>query len=95
VPSAPLALASRGQAVEVYRHHCRRRVVTAGGITATVAVASGFASHTESATAFALPALGSVVDQPSVVYASDGTTVLGTFQGPKTSVPVTLSRVRT
>jgi len=70
-------------------------LVTAGGITATVAVASGFASHTESATAFALPALGSVVDQPSVVYASDGTTVLGTFQGPKTSVPVTLSRVPT
>jgi membrane peptidoglycan carboxypeptidase len=64
------------------------------GTVIGVAVIGGDAlHHAASAQELALPPISSRLQEPSVVYADDGKTVLATLSGPEFRQPITLSQV--
>lgn len=68
-------------------------LVLTAAVTGTIAVVGGLVSHAGSATAAPLPALGSTLAQPSIVYADDGKTVLAVLAAAENRTPVKLSQV--
>ncbi len=67
--------------------------LVAGGVTAVAVAAAGVWNHGGTADFETLAPLGITASEASTVYAADGTTVLGVFQGAVNRKPVPISQV--
>lgn len=68
-------------------------VLLSGTIVAFAVISGNALHHVASAQELPLPPINSKLQEPSTVYASDGTTVLATLSGPEFRQPVNLSQV--
>jgi len=68
-------------------------VVLSGTVIAFAAIGANAVHHVATAEEIPLPPITSKLQEPSTVYASDGTTVLATLSGPEFRQPVHLSQV--
>ena len=68
-------------------------VLFSGTLVALSALTGNALHHVASAQELPLPPINSKLQEPSTVYADDGTTVLATLSGPQFRQPVSLSQV--
>jgi penicillin-binding protein 1A len=68
-------------------------VLLSGTIVAFAVISGNALHHVASAQELPLPPINSKLQEPSTVYASDGTTVLATLSGPEFRQPVNLPQV--